>query len=114
MQQGGGEGQEREIRQSICYLRESTTKDPGRVPIGKRSRCVYPTVTSQDTYLQALEDMDSGIKGARGVVNAAQFDPSIPLGRLYICNTATAPIPSTVTLPHMPMQLDEPGPSQFP
>jgi hypothetical protein len=74
----------------------------------------YPTVTSQDTYLQALEDMDSGIKGAREVVRAAQLDPNIPLGRLYICNIGSAPIPSTDPLLYAPMQLDEPGPSQFP
>jgi hypothetical protein len=74
----------------------------------------YPTVTSKDTYLQALEDMDSGVKGAREAVRAAQLNPDIPLGRLYIRNTAPAPVPSTDPLLHEPMQLDEPGPSQFP
>jgi hypothetical protein len=71
----------------------------------------YPTVTSQDTYLQALKDMDSGVEGAREVVRAAQLNPDIPLGEVYICNMATAPIPSMATLLHVPMQLDEPGPS---
>jgi hypothetical protein len=74
----------------------------------------YPTVTSQDTYLQALEDMDVGIKGAREAVITAQHDLSIPLGGLFVCDMATAPIPSMDTLPHTPMQIDEPGPSQFP
>jgi hypothetical protein len=74
----------------------------------------YPTVTSQDTYLQALEDMDSGVEGAREVVRAAQLDLDIPLGRFYICNMVTAPIPSMATLLHVPMQLDKPGPAQFP
>jgi hypothetical protein len=32
----------------------------------------YPTVISQDSYLQALEDMDSGVEGAREAVLTAQ------------------------------------------
>jgi hypothetical protein len=74
----------------------------------------YPTVTSQDSYLQALKDMDNGVEGAREVVHAAQHDPSVPLGRLYIHNMIFAPTPSVDTLLHTPMLLDEPGPSQFP
>jgi hypothetical protein len=58
--------------------------------------------------------MDSGVEGAREVVNAAQHDLSIPLGGLFVCDMATAPIPSMDTLLHTPMQIDEPGPSQFP
>jgi hypothetical protein len=74
----------------------------------------YPSVSSQDTYLQALEDMDSGVEGAREAVRAAQLDPAIPLGGLYVRNTDPAPVSSTDPLLHEPMQLDEPGPSQFP
>jgi hypothetical protein len=74
----------------------------------------YPTVTSQDTYLQALEDMDSGVEGAREAVRAAQLNLNIPLGELYIHDIGPAPIPSMDPPLHVPMQLDEPGPSQFP
>jgi hypothetical protein len=74
----------------------------------------YPTVTSQDSYLQALEDIDSGIEGAREVVIAAQLDLNILLSRSYIHDFGLAPIPSMDPLLHSPMQLDEPGPSQFP
>jgi hypothetical protein len=74
----------------------------------------YPTVTSQDSYLQALKDMDNRAEGAQEVVIAAQHDPSVSLGGLYTCNTAFAPTPSVDTLLHTPMLLDEPGPSQFP
>jgi hypothetical protein len=74
----------------------------------------YPTVTSQDFYLQALEDMDTGVEGAREAVIAAQHDPSVPLGRLYTHYIVFAPTPSVDTLPHTPMLLDESGPSQFP
>jgi hypothetical protein len=49
----------------------------------------YPTVTSQDSYLQALKDMDNGVEGAREAVIAAQCDPSVPLGGLVGFTPAT-------------------------
>jgi hypothetical protein len=58
--------------------------------------------------------MDSSVEGAREVVRAAQLNPDIPLGGLYTHNIVSAPIPSMDSLLHVPMQLDEPGPSQFP
>jgi hypothetical protein len=74
----------------------------------------YPTVTSQDSYLQALEDINNGVEGAREAVIAVQHNPSVPLGRLYICNMAFTPTPSVDSWPHTPMLLNEPSPSQFP
>jgi hypothetical protein len=72
----------------------------------------YPTVTSQDSYLQALKDMNNGVKGAREAVIAAQHDPLVPLGGLYICNIAIAPTFSVDSWLHTPMLLDEPSPSE--
>jgi hypothetical protein len=42
----------------------------------------YPPVTSKDSYLQALQDMDDNIPGARDAMIAAQLDGSVSLGRL--------------------------------
>jgi hypothetical protein len=42
----------------------------------------YPPVTSKDSYLQAFQDMDNNVPGARDTVIATQLDRSVSLGRL--------------------------------
>jgi hypothetical protein len=75
----------------------------------------YPPITSQDSYLLALEAMDSGDEGARAAVLAYQRASSAGLGRFHSDSAGTnTPIPSMVSPPHVPMQLDEPGPSNSP
>jgi hypothetical protein len=74
----------------------------------------YPTVTSQDSYLQALKDMNTGINRAREVVITAQHDPSVPLGRLYTHSTVSTPTSTMAPLQHEPMLLDESGLSNSP
>jgi hypothetical protein len=58
--------------------------------------------------------MDSGVKGAREAVLAAQQDPSVPLGRFFTCNTVSTPTFTVAPLLHSPMWLDESGPSKSP
>jgi hypothetical protein len=74
----------------------------------------YPTVTSQDSYLQALEDMDAGVKGARKAVLTAQQDPTAQLGGLFTYNMFTTPTSTMTPLLLSPMWLDESGPSNPP
>jgi hypothetical protein len=74
----------------------------------------YPTITSHNSYLQALEDMDAGVAGAREVVITVQHDPSVPLGGLYTCSVVSTPTSTMAPLQHDPMLLDESGPSNSP
>jgi hypothetical protein len=74
----------------------------------------YPTITSQDSYLQALEDMDTGVAGAREAVIAAQCDPLVPLGGLYTCSAVSTPTSTVAPLQHDPILLDKSGPSNSP
>jgi hypothetical protein len=74
----------------------------------------YPTITSHDSYLQALEDMDTGVAGAREVVVTAQCDLSVPLGGLYTCSAVSTPTFTVAPLQHGPILLDKSGPSNSP
>jgi hypothetical protein len=75
----------------------------------------YPPIDSQDSYLLALEAMDTGDEGTRAAVLAYQRGQSAGLGRFIGNNSrSTTPIPTMVSPPHVPMQLDKSGPSNSP
>jgi hypothetical protein len=74
----------------------------------------YPTITSQDSYLQALENMDGGVVGAREVMITAQCDLSVSLGGLYTRSPVSTPTSTMAPLQHDLMLLDECGPSNSP
>ena len=89
----------------------------------------YPPVTSKDSYLQALQDMDDNVPGARDAVITTQSDGSVSLGRLapkgqhvatldllhqrseQAAVNPSPPSPSEATLQPSPRLLDEAGPS---
>jgi hypothetical protein len=68
----------------------------------------YPSVDSHDSYLQALQDLDDNIPGAREAVLAVQADTSVQLGRLVPIARVSAPPPPQVLPPPPTPSVDPP------
>jgi hypothetical protein len=71
----------------------------------------YPPVDSHDSYLQALQDLDDNVPGAREAILATQADTLVQLDHLAPIARVGAPPPPQVLPPPPTPSVDPPEPS---